>query len=55
MPLQRLTLYRMSYFALGFPLLDITQYPHATLAPCGLVGIVILVPHIQQDNSLEPS
>jgi hypothetical protein len=27
MPLQRLTLVRMSYFALRFPLLDITQYP----------------------------
>jgi hypothetical protein len=26
----------------------------APLAPCGLVGITILVPHIQQDNSLEP-
>jgi hypothetical protein len=34
-------------------LLDITQYPQTPLAPCGLVGITILVPHIQQDNSLE--
>jgi hypothetical protein len=28
-PLQRLTLDRMSYFAIGFPLLDITQYSQA--------------------------
>jgi hypothetical protein len=30
MPLQRSTLDRMSSFALGFPLLDITQYPRAS-------------------------
>jgi hypothetical protein len=34
--------------------LDITQYPHAPLAPCGLVGIAILVPHILQYNSPNP-
>jgi hypothetical protein len=32
MPLQRLTLDHMSCFAIGFPLLDITQYPQAPFA-----------------------
>jgi hypothetical protein len=32
MSLQRLNLERMSCFAIGFPLLDITQYPHALFA-----------------------
>jgi hypothetical protein len=69
MPLQRLTLDRMSCFANGFPLLGTTEYPHATFtvanvspllgtteypqahfAPCGLVGIAIPVPLIQQDK-----
>jgi hypothetical protein len=59
----------MSCFAIGFPLLGTTEYPHAPfavdkvspllctteypqapLAPCGLVGIAILVPLIQQDK-----
>jgi hypothetical protein len=29
MPLQRLTLDRMSYFAIGFPLLGMTEYSQA--------------------------
>jgi hypothetical protein len=29
MPLQRLTLDRMSYFVIGFPLLGMPEYPHA--------------------------
>jgi hypothetical protein len=32
MPLQRLTLDRMSCFAIGFPLLGTTEYPHAPFA-----------------------
>jgi hypothetical protein len=39
----------------GFPLLHITKYHQAPLAPYGLVGITILAPHIQQDNSPEPT
>jgi hypothetical protein len=41
MPLQRSTLDRMSCFALGFPLLDITQYPQApfTVAKVSLCWI----------------
>jgi hypothetical protein len=34
----------------GFPLLNTTEYPQANLAPCGLVGIAIPVPLIQQDK-----
>jgi hypothetical protein len=30
--------------------LGTTEYPRAPLAPCGLVGIAILVPLIQQDK-----
>jgi hypothetical protein len=50
MPLQRLTLDHMSCFAIGFPLLGTTEYPQASLAPCGLVGIAIPVSLIQQDK-----
>jgi hypothetical protein len=32
MPLQRLTLDHMSCFAIGFPLLGTTEYPHALLS-----------------------
>jgi hypothetical protein len=32
MPLQRLTLDRMSCFAIGFPLLDMIEYPQAPFA-----------------------
>jgi hypothetical protein len=32
MPLQKSTLDHMSCFVIGFPLLDITQYPHAPFA-----------------------
>jgi hypothetical protein len=50
MPLQRLTLDCMSYFAIGFPILGTIEYPHAPLVPCNLVGIDILVLLIQQDK-----
>jgi hypothetical protein len=39
MPLQRLTLYHMSCFAIGFPLLDMIEYPQAPFT-------VAKVPHI---------
>jgi hypothetical protein len=44
MSLQRLTLVHMSYFALGFPLLDITQYPEplSQLLTFPLVGYHII-------------
>jgi hypothetical protein len=32
MPLQRLTLYHMSCFAIGFSVLDTTEYPQAHFA-----------------------
>jgi hypothetical protein len=50
MPLQKLTIDHMSCFAICFPLLGTTEYPQAPLAPCGLVGIAIPVPLIQQDK-----
>jgi hypothetical protein len=50
MTLQRLIPARMSCFAIGFPLLGTIEYPHAPLAPCGLVGIAIPVPLFQQDK-----
>jgi hypothetical protein len=50
LPLQRLTPDHLSYFVIGFPLLGITLYPQAPLAPCGLVGIAIPVPHFRQDK-----
>ena len=53
MPLQRLTLDRMPYFAIDFPLLGTTEYLEAPLAPCGLVGIAIPVPLIQQDKLIK--
>jgi hypothetical protein len=34
----------------GFSLLGITLYPQTPLAPCGLVGIAIPVPHFRQDK-----
>jgi hypothetical protein len=50
MPLQRLTLDRMSCFVIGFSLLGTTEYPQTPLAPCGLVGIAIPILLIQQDT-----
>jgi hypothetical protein len=50
MPLQRLTLDHMSCFAIGFPLLDMIEYPQAPVAPCGLVGTAIPVLLIQQEK-----
>jgi hypothetical protein len=34
----------------GFPLLGTIEYPQASPAPCGLVGIAIPVPLFQQDK-----
>jgi hypothetical protein len=47
-PLQRLTLVRMSSFVLGFPLLDITQYPQAPFA------VAKVFPYLVSHNILRP-
>jgi hypothetical protein len=48
MPLQRLTLDRMSCFAIGFPLLGTMAYPHAPFA------IAKVSPYWEQLNTLRP-
>jgi hypothetical protein len=48
MPLQRLTLDRMSCFANGFPLLGTTEYPHATFT------VANVSPYWVQQNTLRP-
>jgi hypothetical protein len=48
MPLQRLTLYHMSFYAIGFPLLGTTEYPQAPFA----VAKVFL--YWVQQNTLRP-
>jgi hypothetical protein len=48
MPLQRLTLDRMSCFAIGFPLLRTTEYPQAPFT----VGKVS--PYWLEQNTLRP-
>jgi hypothetical protein len=48
MPLQRLTLDRMSCFAIGFPLLGMTEYP---LAPFTVAKVF---PYLVQQNTLMP-
>jgi hypothetical protein len=48
MPLQRLTLDRMSYFAIDFPLLGMTEYPRAPFT------IAKVSPYWIQQNILTP-
>jgi hypothetical protein len=48
MPLQMLTLDRMSYFAIGFPLLGTTEYPQAPFA------VAKVFPYWVQLNTLRP-
>jgi hypothetical protein len=48
MPLQRLTLYRMSCFAIGFPLLGTTEYPQAPFT------VAKVSPYWVQQNTLRP-
>jgi hypothetical protein len=48
MPLQRLTLDRMSCFAIGFPLLGTTEYPQAPFT------VAKVSPYWVQQNTLRP-
>jgi hypothetical protein len=48
MPLQRLTLDHMSYFAIGLPLLGIIEYPQAPFA------VAKVSPYWVQLNTLRP-
>jgi hypothetical protein len=48
MPLQRLTLDHMSYFAIGFPLLGTTEYPQAPFT------VTKVSPYWVQQNTLRP-
>jgi hypothetical protein len=48
MPLQRLTLDRMSCFAIGFPLFDTTEYAQAPFA------VAKVSPYWVQQNTLRP-
>jgi hypothetical protein len=48
MSLQRLTLDHMSYFAIGFPLLGIAEYPHAPFI------IDKVFPYLVPQNTLRP-
>jgi hypothetical protein len=48
MPLQRLTLDRMSCFAIGFPLLGTTEYPQAPFT------VAKVFPYWVQQNTLRP-
>jgi hypothetical protein len=48
MPLQRLTLDRMSCFAIGFPLLGTTEYPQTPFA------VAKVSPYWVQQNTLGP-
>jgi hypothetical protein len=48
MPLQRLTLDRMSYFAIGFPLLGTIEYPQASFT------VAKVSPYWVQQNTLRP-
>jgi hypothetical protein len=48
MPLQRLTLDHMSCSAIGFPLLDTTEYPHAPFI------VAKVSPYWVQLNTLRP-
>jgi hypothetical protein len=48
MPLQRLTLDRMSYFVIGFPLLGTTEYPHAPFV------VAKVSQYWVQQNTLKP-
>jgi hypothetical protein len=48
MHLQRLTLDHMSCFAIGFPLLGITEYPQAPFA------VAKVSPYWVQQNTLRP-
>jgi hypothetical protein len=48
MPLQKLTLDRMSCFATGFPLLGITEYPQTPFV------VAKVFPYWVQQNTLRP-
>jgi hypothetical protein len=48
MPLQRLTLDHMSYFAIGFPLFGTTEYPQAPFT------VAKVSPDQVQQNTLRP-
>jgi hypothetical protein len=48
MPLQRLTLHRMSCFVVGFTLLGTTEYPQAPFA------VAKVSPYWVQQNTLRP-
>jgi hypothetical protein len=48
MPLQRLTLDHMSCFAIGFPLLGMTEYPHVPFT------FAKISPYWVQKNTLRP-